>query len=205
MANIVRSASAPTDCWPHNQTYSFSTLVLVSGYERVSKPLPIPAHASSSFLCWLQVRWWSNGKRRLYFDQMSKCRTCIAAVQHYLTHYASILPTRLLRLVTASFRCWGFFFLALEQAEIRTMWPQKKRPLHYNGTAEVFRQGGTRTCSYEGKWEEVCWWWQPSLLSFSLAAKPSYSLRMILLAVDSITFSTGRYGFDKNLFKDWND
>jgi len=30
---------------------------MVFGYERVSKPLPIPAHASSSFLCWLQVRW----------------------------------------------------------------------------------------------------------------------------------------------------
>ena len=51
VATVVRSVSAPKDCWPHIQTYSFSTLVLVSGYERVSKPLPILAHASSSFLC----------------------------------------------------------------------------------------------------------------------------------------------------------
>ena len=132
----------------------------------VNKYLPFLAHASSSFSCWLQVRWSSHGILRLYFNHMSKCRICIAAMQHYDLFQATILPIRLSRLAPASLRCWGFFFRTSEPVTIRTVWPPKKRPLHYDGTAEVFRQGGTRSCTCGGKWEEVCWWWQPSPLSF---------------------------------------
>ena len=124
---------------------------------------------------------------------MSKCRTCIAAVQHYLTHYASILHTRLLRLVPASFRCWGFFFLALEQAAVQSDLTTKEKTSAWGQKqAEVLVPVGHK----EGMREEALG--KTPSQRLSLAAKPNDNISVIVLRRDSVTFSTGRYGFDIN-------
>ena len=128
---------------------------------------------------------------------MSKCRTCIAAVQHYLTHYASILPTRLLRLVPASFRCWGFFFLALEQAAVQSDLTTKEKTSAWGQKqAEVLVPVGHK----EGMREEALG--KTPSQRLSLAAKPNDSFTLVFPTRDSVTFSTARYGFDMNLFRD---
>jgi len=99
----------------------------------------------------------------------------------------------LLRLAPASFRCWGFFFLALEQAAVQSDLTAKEKTSAWGQKqAEVLVPVGHK----EGMREEALG--KTPSLRLSLAAKPNNNTSVIVLRRDSVTFSTGSYGFDIN-------
>lgn len=121
---------------------------------------------------------------------MSKCRICIAAMQHYIPVNNT---TSLFVVLTGPFRdaLIGPFLFSEQSRSL-----QKEKPLRLKN-GKGLRSGHCSTLQNRTarRGSSVK---QTSSLRLSLAAKPNDDTSVKILRSESVTFSTGRYRFDIN-------